>query len=49
MEAQYDPLLDPYHFADETESSAFTPQEVQSLKSKRKHEAANYIRPNVPF
>jgi hypothetical protein len=47
MDAQYDPLLDPYHLADETESSAFTPQEIQSLKSERKHDTANHIRGNV--
>jgi hypothetical protein len=46
MEAQYDPLLNPYHFADETESSAYTPQEIQAL-IKREHDTAKHIRRNV--
>jgi len=47
MEAQYDPLLDPFNFADEAGTSALTPQELQSLKKKKKNETANNIRHNV--
>lgn len=46
MEALYDPLLDPFNFADEAETSALTPQEIQALK-KKKNETENNLRNNV--
>jgi hypothetical protein len=39
MDSLFDVLLNPYHFVDEIDQSAFTPQEIQAFRKKKKEKS----------